>query len=341
MLILSCMKQLFAFSFVFIFCCSILFFSGCFQNQTESGVIHILGKKKYASLTEALQFATDNDTLVFSEGIFEAGVHINQTLSLKGEHEKDTILYCDQPGKDAVIMLNADNCHLENLSIRSTDSSMTLIKIRSDSNQFKNVTLNNGYYGVYLTSGSDQNSFFTLNTFNCSYGCFAKSSMNNTFVHCSFFQSSLYGIFLSFSSENKFSHCSFMFNDEYGSYIDRGSNYNHIQHCDFSKNGAGLRLKSVKNCSCFNSSFKENDEGLVLCCGSNNNTVAMNAFVENKVQATDEIGNQWSVNNTGNFWNDYQIKYPLATADDGVWTQPYEIDSFGIDKYPLVLNPPN
>lgn len=44
-----------------------------------------------------------------------------------------------------------------------------------------------------------------------------------------------------------------------------------------------------------------------------------------------------SSSNIGNFWSDYEERYPLATNDGSVWDTPYEIDPSFFDNFPLYL----
>ena len=53
-------------------------------------------------------------------------------------------------------------------------------------------------------------------------------------------------------------------------------------------------------------------------------------------QCMDERSNEWDDGSRGNFWSDYQTRYPDATNDGTVWDTPYEIKSNVLDNFPLV-----
>jgi len=48
--------------------------------------------------------------------------------------------------------------------------------------------------------------------------------------------------------------------------------------------------------------------------------------------------NFWDDGVEGNYWSDYEEKYPNATEIDGtgIWNTPYVIDEYNQDNYPLV-----
>jgi hypothetical protein len=83
--------------------------------------------------------------------------------------------------------------------------------------------------------------------------------------------------------------------------------------------------------------------GAVMFWGSSNNTIYHNNFIENRYPAGAEgfdslsSGNTWDNGKEGNYWSDYQTKYPNATEIDatGIGDTPYVINQNNIDHYPL------
>ena len=84
----------------------------------------------------------------------------------------------------------------------------------------------------------------------------------------------------------------------------------------------------------------------IVFWGASNNTIYHNSFINNDVQAYDDSFNSpFSINtwdngypSGGNYWNDYQTKYPNAKMIDnsGLGDKPYVIDSKNTDHYPLM-----
>jgi len=61
--------------------------------------------------------------------------------------------------------------------------------------------------------------------------------------------------------------------------------------------------------------------------------------VDNTDQAdTANSTNLWDDGAEGNYWNDYEEKYPNASEVDGlgIWDTPYVIDEHNQDNYPIV-----
>ncbi len=110
-----------------------------------------------------------------------------------------------------------------------------------------------------------------------------------------------------------------------------------------------------------NNTFTSNGRGMVVGCLAERNEVADNAFEGNHGhaiavldvksnsnvfhhnglkdnngtgwQAEDHGTNdRWHSSREGNWWSDYEVRYPGATNDGTVWNTPYD----GLDLYPLV-----
>jgi parallel beta-helix repeat protein len=92
-----------------------------------------------------------------------------------------------------------------------------------------------------------------------------------------------------------------------------------------------------------NITSKTNSHGGLYSTGiyfisASNNTIYHNNFVNNiyQTQVPNSI-NGWDDGYLGNYWSDYQTKYPNAAeiGDSGVYNIPYSIDAQNIDRYPL------
>jgi parallel beta-helix repeat protein len=74
---------------------------------------------------------------------------------------------------------------------------------------------------------------------------------------------------------------------------------------------------------------------------SSNSVIHHNTFDNAKqaiIQGSSSKSNSWDNGTEGNYWSDYQTKYPSAKeiADTGVWDTPYVIDDNNKDNYPLL-----
>ncbi len=75
---------------------------------------------------------------------------------------------------------------------------------------------------------------------------------------------------------------------------------------------------------------------------SNNTTPVVTAY-DALYEANTSATPNWDYHGVGNYWADYQTKYPNATPDSsGVWNQPYVVDANSgiVDNYPLSAQVP-
>ena len=112
----------------------------------------------------------------------------------------------------------------------------------------------------------------------------------------------------------------------------------------FSQSLYGIWLEdSLGNTITGNTVTSNSDYGIYVNGDSNNNWLHHNNFVNNKgggLQACDDgINNHWDDGiSEGNYWNDYETRFPTATNDGIIWDTPYTIDG-GVgaqDNKPLV-----
>jgi parallel beta-helix repeat protein len=104
--------------------------------------------------------------------------------------------------------------------------------------------------------------------------------------------------------------------------------------------GVGFHF-SCENNSVIGNTITRNGHGIDFTEGvSNRNTIYSNNLIEN----TEQVHNSLSTNTwdddypiTGNYWSDYETRYPNATEKDssGIWDTPYVIDPSNADRYPL------
>jgi parallel beta-helix repeat protein len=86
----------------------------------------------------------------------------------------------------------------------------------------------------------------------------------------------------------------------------------------------------------------------IMLYSSSNNTIYHNNFVNDAlavyIGAESSIRNNWDNGypSGGNYWGDYESKYPNASEVDnsGIWNTPYVIDGRNIDYHPLIKQAP-
>jgi len=289
-------------------------FSGCFEEKKETSngrnipVVHI---------QQLINNASIGDSIIIPVGTYIENVSINKSIILVGEDRGKTII-------EGNVNIFADNVTLSNFTIKN-GTGVTIIgyEMTGSTRHFYNNTITNNIItnstslGVYLEWAF--NTKVTNNIIeNNRDGIWLQYAGNNNIKDNYITNNSDKGISISFSSENTF-YRNTIENNEYGIYFDFfGEKNNVTQNIIKSNSKYGLYTYNYSN---------------------DNNNIYTNNFINNTINAYDECNNTWydTTSEVGNYWSDYEGKYPNATSSNGIWDTPYDI-SGGInqDRYPLM-----
>jgi parallel beta-helix repeat protein len=206
----------------------------------------------------------------------------------------------------------------------------------------KNVEVTDFYYGIYLWSSRNNTVTSNNASSNGFYGIYLWSSSNNNTVTGNTVSSNGFdGIYLGFSINNTVTGNTASSNNHNGIYL-RSSINNTVTGNTVSSNGFdGIYLGfSINNTVTGNTVSSNGFYGIYLF-NSSDNTIYHNDFIDNTNQAFVTAGytNIWDDGaGEGNYWTDYEDKYPDAEEIDGsgVWDTPYVIDEKNQDNYPIV-----
>jgi parallel beta-helix repeat protein len=246
---------------------------------------------------------------------------------------------------------SSNNIIKDNLALSNNGDGIDLID--SNNNLIEsNIVSNNNASGIYLWNSSNNITNNTVSN-NEGQGIFLGNSSNNIIRNNSASSNSRNGIDLQGSSNNNIQNNKASENDD-GIIIWQSSNSNNITNNSVSNNnhhGILLSRSSNNNIVKTNLISNNNDDGIQLWGSSNNNLIYLNNFINNSYNvyssgstniwnSTGEITYTYNgttyENYLGNYWDDYEEKYPDAEEIDetGIWDTPYSIDS-DKDNYPL------
>ncbi|MDH5266324.1 MAG: right-handed parallel beta-helix repeat-containing protein [Candidatus Bathyarchaeota archaeon] len=146
------------------------------------------------------------------------------------------------------------------------------------------------------------------------------------------------GIGLDATIDNTISGNKILNSNGVGIRLDRSSG-NVIHNNDILENTLdGIRLDSSgHNVITHNRIWNNSDVGIYLS-SSSDNIFHHNHVMCNRVQAEGDGVNTWDNGEEGNYWGDYEERYPDAEERDswGVWDTPYIINNDNIDRFPLM-----
>jgi parallel beta-helix repeat protein len=205
----------------------------------------------------------------------------------------------------------------------------------------KNMNIRAFYFGIYL-SGSSGNNVSGSNMTNNSYGIALSdfSSSNNSITRNNLGNNGKVGIYI-FGSFNTLSGNNIT-NSSCGIEFSYSSNNMVYGNIITASHYWGVWLSDSLNNSISGNSIANSQYGIYLSYSSNN-SVYHNNFIGNTYQVGGTIetssSNVWDDGaGKGNYWSDYEERYPDAEEIDGsgIWDTPYVVDENNQDNYPLV-----
>jgi parallel beta-helix repeat protein len=305
---------------------NIFIITGCIEDNIKNDKYNIYVGLNidygYSKIQDAIFNASDGDSIFIFNGIYNETLIINKSLKIIGESKDNTIINFDGNNTNEIdlILISKDNCIIDGIKIYNPKKNKNVrgIVIESSNNTIINNTVANIDKGILIT---------TENAVNVNSNLIISNNLSNN----------NYGLNVRYSDLNNITDNIFYSNKEYGIYL-LGSNDNILSDNNFTENNYGIRIKGSTKNELYNNSIFYNDKGLYFCCGARNNLVFNNNFMgNNEYNGKDAIGNKWDNGIVGNYWDDYQEKYPDSEITNGIWSIPYNITGGNyLDNFPLV-----
>lgn len=127
-------------------------------NNADGNTLYVggTGPGNYSRIQDAVNDATDGDTIYVYNGTYCENVVINKPIKLMAKDKDTTII--DGGGKGSVIKITADRVTISGFTIQNSKNSSTSagVYINSDDNTITgNIIVRNKGSGIYITSSSN------------------------------------------------------------------------------------------------------------------------------------------------------------------------------------------
>ena len=253
----------------------------------------------------------DGHTILVDEGTYHENVVVNKTISLIGENRSTAVIDGDGTG-NVVLFEGVNDVTVTGFTVRNGSNGFCMIG--SNHTVAENIIVYNTHHGIDLVGSNS---------------CISENTIANNH----------FGVILGGSSYNVICRNIIMSN-EGGINLDENCARNNIIENTLMNNTMGIGIAGNNN-TVVENTIEENWSGIEI--GGTDNTIYHNNLIENTIQVylhNSHFNNEWDDRCEGNYWSDYEERYPNAAEIDqsGIWDTPYVIDENNTDHYPL-MNP--
>jgi len=311
--------------------------AGTYIENTDVGKDHLTIRSESGAETTIVQAANPNDHVfeITTNYVTVTGFTVTGASSswMAG------IILCIANHCEILNNTVVDNCYgialssssgnfISNNTAKGNVHGIHLFSSSNNNSLSHNNVMNNSGFGIYLLASHD-NTVCNITATNNSEGVYLESSLGNRLYNI-VATSNIVGIDLCYSSNNNdVAYNTISMSSLTGIYLRASSGNNTLTNNTVLNNWYGIYLDSSSNNAIYLNNFINNTSGNVV---SSTSTGDWNSPEE----ITYTYNGKTYTNYLGNYWSDYEDRYPGASEIDSteIWDTPYAIDS-DADNYPL------
>ncbi len=241
------------------------------------------GPNNYTSIQDAIDNASDEDTIFVYSGIYYENINVNKEINLIGEDKNTTIIDGGKTGD--VVYISADNVNISEFTVQNGgsyyyDAGIKLYNVQHC--RIENIIITNNHYGIKLRYSSNNTISGNTITNNNWIGIGLSFSSNNTISGNTITNNNCDSIFLDYSNNNTISDNTITNNSHSGIWLYSSSN-NNISGNTITNNWDGILVSYFSNNNIISSNTitNNNDDGIYLFSSSNNNIISGNTITNN------------------------------------------------------------
>jgi len=332
-------------------------------------VKNINKNQNYTIIQQAINEASENDTITVDNGTYNENIDINKAINLVGAGADVTIINATNSSDHVINVSNVNNVNISRVTVKGARGCCLpysgIYMYSSNYSKIEYINASNNEFGIYLsysnngtltninTSSNAETGITLIGSNGCSLtnnnassnyvGIFLSSSTNNNLVNITASSNEKGGILLYYSSNyNVLTNNTANSNIYDGIVLYSSNEYNTLTNNTVSSNIVrGILISSSNNNSLINNTGTLNGYGVYVRT-SNNNSIYHNNFINNLIQqASDDGNNTWDSGypSSGNYWSDFDnASEGCADANnDAVCDSAYNISGgTNKDRYPVL-----
>lgn len=243
------------------------------------------GPGNYTKIQDAIDNATDGDTIFVFHGIYNETIVVNISISLLGEKKETTIITND--GMTDVVTLNTD-CSLQRFTIlnEKSDTHTNGITVNSGGNLISDNIIGIVYSRAICLNNAHDNRIennFIKNTYNI--GIYLGDSYRNT-IQKNRITEGVDGIHIYFTSSDNLIRSNQIDNTSNGISFWCTTQRNNVSLNHFENNGVAVGFYDyATDNTVFQNYFEKNNVGVVVKWHSELNKIISNTFMKNKISS--------------------------------------------------------